>query len=116
MMHMKSAISFIKSCYMILLLNVIHKFSFTSQATERNNVLERLGEVCAMQRQFHLATKKFTQAGNKVQAMKALLKSGDTEKIIFFAGNGAVVNNEKMIIRHTVWDETYKPMASPKLV
>ena len=40
-----------------------------------------------MQRQFHLATKKFTQAGNKVQAMKALLKSGDTEKIIFFAGN-----------------------------
>jgi len=54
---------------------------------------------------YHIAAKKFTQAGNTVkvrvlgspncssfpsaitsQAMKALLKSGDTEKIIFFAG------------------------------
>ena len=26
------------------------------------------------------------QAGNKEKAMKALLKSGDTEKIVFFAG------------------------------
>lgn len=35
---------------------------------------------------YHLATKKFTQAGNRIKAMRALLKSGDTEKIIFFAG------------------------------
>ena len=64
------------------------------QTAERNNVLERLGEVCAMQRQFHLATKKFTQAGNKVQAMKALLKSGDTEKIIFFAGTIRILRED----------------------
>ena len=39
-----------------------------------------------LQGAYHLATKKFTQAGNRVKAMRALLKSGDTEKIIFFAG------------------------------
>lgn len=90
-------------------------------------LLERLGECCANQGSYHLATKKYTQAGNKtqvspaslpllppppivrkcidnslkklaveelaefrssssVQAMKCLLKSGDTEKIVFFAG------------------------------
>ncbi|XP_052768007.1 intraflagellar transport protein 140 homolog [Mya arenaria] len=53
---------------------------------ERIKILEAIAEVCMHQGQYHLATKKFTQAGNKMKAMKALLKSGDTEKIIFFAG------------------------------
>merc|ERR1712186_132223 len=35
---------------------------------------------------FQIACKKYTQAGDKLKAMKSLLKSGDTEKIIFFAG------------------------------
>ena len=48
-------------------------------------VLNRIAEVAYQQGNYHLATKKWTQAGNKLQAMKALLKSGDTEKIIFFA-------------------------------
>ncbi|KAE8751558.1 hypothetical protein FOCC_FOCC001805 [Frankliniella occidentalis] len=52
---------------------------------ERIAILEKLADCCQMQGNYHLATKKFTQAGNKVRAMKALLKSGDTEKIIFFA-------------------------------
>lgn len=56
-----------------------------SDAIGRNKILEGIGEVCMAQRQYHLATKKFTQAGNRVKAMKALLKSGDTEKIVFFA-------------------------------
>lgn len=33
---------------------------------------------------YPLATKKYTQAKEKVKAMKCLLKAGDTEKIIFF--------------------------------
>ncbi|XP_021344536.1 intraflagellar transport protein 140 homolog, partial [Mizuhopecten yessoensis] len=53
---------------------------------ERVKILEAIAEVCMHQGQYHLATKKFTQAGNKIKAMKALLKSGDTEKITFFAG------------------------------
>ncbi|XP_011503227.1 PREDICTED: intraflagellar transport protein 140 homolog [Ceratosolen solmsi marchali] len=47
--------------------------------------LEKIGEIALNQGNYHLATKKFTQAGNKFRAMKALLKSGDTEKICFFA-------------------------------
>ncbi|CAH0563779.1 unnamed protein product [Brassicogethes aeneus] len=52
----------------------------------RVKVLEKLAESLMQQGNYHLATKKFTQSGDKVRAMKALLKSGDTEKIVFFAG------------------------------
>ncbi|CAG9817936.1 unnamed protein product [Phaedon cochleariae] len=58
----------------------------TVDESVRINVLENLAESLMVQGEYHLATKKFTQAGDKVRAMKALLKSGDTEKIIFFAG------------------------------
>jgi intraflagellar transport protein 140 len=57
------------------------------QASEneyRTRLLERLGECCTHQGSYHLATKKFTQAGNKLKAMKSLLKSQDMERIIFF--------------------------------
>ena len=48
-------------------------------------VLNKIAEVAYQQGNYHLATKKWTQSGNRLQAMKSLLKSGDTEKIIFFA-------------------------------
>lgn len=51
----------------------------------RISILEKIGEIAFDQGNYHLSTKKFTQAGNKLRAMKALLKSGDTEKICFFA-------------------------------
>uniref|UniRef100_A0A182QMN5 Uncharacterized protein n=1 Tax=Anopheles farauti TaxID=69004 RepID=A0A182QMN5_9DIPT len=53
---------------------------------ERVAVLLRLGDILQEQGDYHAATKKFTQAGDRVRAMKSLLKSGDTDKIIFFAG------------------------------
>jgi len=52
----------------------------------RNALLAKVGKVLKRQGNFHLACKKYTQAGDKVKAMKCLLKSGDTEKIVFFAG------------------------------
>ena len=51
----------------------------------RVDTLRRLAEVCVAQQDYHLATKKYTQAGMKDKAMDTLLKSGDTEKIIYFA-------------------------------
>lgn len=36
-------------------------------ADERNKIIEGIGEVCMAQRQYHLATKKFTQCGNRVK-------------------------------------------------
>lgn len=69
-------------------LAITHHCSFSiEQAAEsdyRTRLLERLAECCTVQGSYHLATKKFTQAGSKLKAMKALLKSRDTEKIIFF--------------------------------
>jgi len=53
---------------------------------KRVEILRKLARVAKRQGSYHLATKKYTQAGDKMKAMKALLKSGDTEKIIFFAG------------------------------
>ncbi|XP_055586637.1 intraflagellar transport protein 140 homolog [Uranotaenia lowii] len=53
---------------------------------DRLKILIKLGEILQEQGDYHSATKKFTQAGDKIRAMKSLLKSGDTDKIIFFAG------------------------------
>ena len=52
---------------------------------QRLAALDKIAEACFLQGNYHLATKKWTQAGMKQKAMKALLKSGDTEKIVFFA-------------------------------
>ncbi|XP_053897924.1 intraflagellar transport protein 140 homolog isoform X4 [Malaclemys terrapin pileata] len=52
----------------------------------RKELLEQVADCCMRQGNYHMATKKYTQAGNKLKAMRALLKSGDTEKIVFFAG------------------------------
>ena len=54
--------------------------------THRVEMLCRIAKVCREQGSFTLATKKYTQAGERVKAMRCLLKSGDTEKIVFFAG------------------------------
>ena len=52
----------------------------------RRDILLRVAKACKNQGSYHLACKKYTQAGDRVRAARALLKSGDTEKIIFFAG------------------------------
>nr|CCA15523.1 intraflagellar transport protein 140 putative [Albugo laibachii Nc14] len=52
---------------------------------QRNDILLKLAKCCKTQGSYHLATKKYTQAGNKLKAMKCLLKSGDVEKVVFFA-------------------------------
>lgn len=45
----------------------------------------KIAKVAAMQSSFAVAAKKYVQAGDRVKGMKALIKSGDTEKIIMFA-------------------------------
>ena len=49
------------------------------------NLFEAIAKCCLQQGTYHLAAKKFTQSGKKLDAMKALIKSGDTAKIILFA-------------------------------
>lgn len=52
----------------------------------RIKILTGLGDILQEQGDYHAATKKFTQASDKVRAMATLIKSGDTDKIVFFAG------------------------------
>uniref|UniRef100_A0A8R1HJJ6 Intraflagellar transport protein 140 homolog n=1 Tax=Caenorhabditis japonica TaxID=281687 RepID=A0A8R1HJJ6_CAEJA len=54
-------------------------------AQERKRILENVAELCLQQGAYSAAAKKFTQAGDKLSAMRALLKSGDVQKIRFFA-------------------------------
>merc|ERR1712232_908307 len=56
------------------------------EPAKRSEILSHIAKLCKRQGSFQLACKKFTQAGDKLKAMQSLLKSGDTEKIVFFAG------------------------------
>lgn len=67
-----------------------------AQQKRRTDVLLKLAKCCKKQGAYHLATKKYTQAGDKLKAMKCLLKSGDTEKVVFFANVSR--NNEIFIL------------------
>eukprot|EP01012_Entosiphon_sulcatum_P045924 TRINITY_DN6146_c0_g1_i1.p1 TRINITY_DN6146_c0_g1~~TRINITY_DN6146_c0_g1_i1.p1 ORF type:complete len:1449 (+),score=295.84 TRINITY_DN6146_c0_g1_i1:53-4399(+) len=53
----------------------------------RISLLKKIAKVAKAQECWHLACKKYTQAGDKLKAMKVLLRSGDKEKIIFFASH-----------------------------
>lgn len=56
-----------------------------NEQTTSNSIYMKIADCCLHQRSFITACKKYTQAGDRIKAMKALLQSGDTEKIIFFA-------------------------------
>lgn len=47
--------------------------------------LELIGDAAFDQRLYTIAAKKYTEANNRIKAMKALMKSGDTQRVIFFA-------------------------------
>jgi hypothetical protein len=50
-----------------------------------------------------------SQAGDKVKAMKALLRSGDAEKIIFFAGGWAVGSQQSAFPNPAPGTRTFAP-------
>ena len=47
--------------------------------------LKAIADVCRQQGNYTLACKKFTQAGDKINAIKSLLKAGDANSIIAYA-------------------------------
>lgn len=84
-----------RKCHQALELCVSQNMTMTEELAEkltasdlvetRKELLQRIAECYVRQGNYHLATKKYTQAGNKLEAMSVLLKSGDTEKIVFYA-------------------------------
>ncbi|RKO88630.1 hypothetical protein BDK51DRAFT_31391, partial [Blyttiomyces helicus] len=67
-------------------------------ATEDRAMMLKIAECCLHQQSYHLACKKFTQGGDRLKAMRALLKSGDTEKITFFANVSGPKQREIFVI------------------
>jgi intraflagellar transport protein 140 len=52
---------------------------------KKQKYLLAVADACDSQGSFHLASKNYTQAGDRLSAIKALIKSGDAEKVKFFA-------------------------------
>ncbi|GMT14641.1 hypothetical protein PFISCL1PPCAC_5938, partial [Pristionchus fissidentatus] len=61
------------------------KESFPDLPT-RKSILLSVGELCLIQGSFQAAAKKFAQAGAMVEAIRALIRSSDTARIMAFAG------------------------------
>lgn len=63
----------------------LHKTDNDDDEAYRIALLRKVAKVAKIQESYHLARKKYTRAGDTMKAMQMLLKSGDKEKIMFFA-------------------------------
>ena len=52
---------------------------------DRDSLLVSLAELLRDQGSYQLACKKFTQAGDSVSAIKCLIRSGDVDKVLYYA-------------------------------
>lgn len=68
-----------------MLITTLHVEESIPNDAERKDILISIAELCLHQGAYATAAKKLTQAGDTLRAMRALIKSGDTEKIRFFA-------------------------------
>jgi intraflagellar transport protein 140 len=57
----------------------------TMEASERRDILSDLGKALKKQGSYALASKKYTLAGDRVRAIKCLVRNGDTAAVIKFA-------------------------------
>ena len=53
-------------------------------------VYKRIGSLCLLQGSYQLSCKSYTLAGDRLNAMGALLKSGEKDKIITFASKNII--------------------------
>lgn len=79
----------------------------SDNAAERSAALRSIAKAAKAQGLFHLACKKYTQGGDKVKGMKCLLKTGDTEKIVFFANVSRVPDLYVMAANHLQTSDWY---------
>jgi len=73
----------------------------------------KIAKVLKRQGNYHLACKFYTQAGDKVKAMKCLLRSADTQKICYFAG---VSRNRDIYLLAANYLQTLDWKADPEIV
>lgn len=54
---------------------------------ERQALLRRIAQIARDQGNWNLACKKYTQVGERVKALKMLMRGGQVQKVIFFANH-----------------------------
>lgn len=79
----------------------------------RTALLTKLAQACKKQGSYHLATKKFTQAGDKERALKCLVLSGDTDKVIYYA---QVCRSKEIYILAANYLQTLNWSAEPSIL
>ncbi|CAD2216420.1 hypothetical protein, conserved [Angomonas deanei] len=57
------------------------------RAEERQSLLKQVAHIAKEQGSWNLACKKYTQCGERVKALKMLMRGGEVEKVIFFANH-----------------------------
>ncbi|CAD6192416.1 unnamed protein product [Caenorhabditis auriculariae] len=80
---------------------------------QRKQVLESVADLCLQQGAYSAAAKKYTQAGDKLKAMRALLKSGDVQKIRFFANTA---RNKEIFILAANFLQTTDWQSDPAII
>jgi intraflagellar transport protein 140 len=84
-----------------------------AEKERRITLLTKLAQACKKQGSYHLATKKFTQAGDKERALKCLVLSGDTDKVIYYA---QVCRSKEIYILAANYLQTLNWSAEPSIL
>ena len=84
-----------------------------AEKERRTALLTKLAQACKKQGSYHLATKKFTQAGDKERALKCLVLSGDTDKVIYYA---QVCRSKEIYILAANYLQTLNWSAEPSIL
>ncbi|ORZ41152.1 hypothetical protein BCR44DRAFT_1422249 [Catenaria anguillulae PL171] len=71
---------------------------FAPLASTSPQIWSKVADACMSQNLFDLASKKYTLAGDKVGAIKALIKQGNVEQVVFFASVSGAKNKDMYIL------------------
>ena len=84
--YVEKSIELIKKYNILIDKDLIEQLTPNKQETKeyRQQILISLAELCVLQHKYHLACKKYTQAGQINEAIKCLLKTNDITQIIYY--------------------------------
>ena len=81
--------------------------------SDRKNLLMDIGKALKLQGSYTLASKKYTQAGDRVRAIKCLVRAGDTKAVIQFANisrNAEIYKLAANYLQQMNWRESVEIM------
>eukprot|EP01084_Bolivina_argentea_P167535 290747_1 len=80
-----SAISIISSFGVRITAELAEELTPNSSCSKRKEIVRELAQCLCSQQEYELACAKYTQCGDKMEAIKCLICAGDTNKVICYA-------------------------------